>query len=175
MLKLLNNLITAVMPILLVGCAASLNGVGVDMTGQAYFSPHAPSSDDVAVVYIYWNQPDAEQYFPSYKKPSWTTRVNGKTNAKLELGSYSVVEVNPGKVKVDARLALGTNLDNMSDRSPSTSLTAEAGEVYFVKATLDQGSLGLELRLDREFSERDAYNYLYGTKYQPNRQESLIY
>lgn len=174
MLKLLKCFVIALL-ISIVGCTASFNGVGVDTTGQAYFSPHTPSSDEVAVVYIYWNQPEAEQYFPAFRKPSWATRVNGKTNAKLEMGSYSVVEVNPGKVRVDARQSLGSRFDNLSDRDPSMSFTAEAGETYFVRAQLEQGSLGLEMRLDRVFDQREAYNFLYGTKYQQNQQESLIY
>ena len=173
-MKILNNLMALITPILFVGCAVSYNGVGVDTTGQTYFSPHAPSSDDVAVVYIYWNQPEAEQYFPT-RAPRWNTRVNGKTNAKLEMSSYSVVEVNPGRVRVEARRSLGSSIENLSDRDPSISLNAEAGEIYFVRAQLEQSNLGLEMRLDRVIDQREAYNYLYGTKYQSNQQESLIY
>ena len=175
MSKLISCFVVPLVLISILGCQASMNGMGVDTSQQAYYSPHAPSSEEVAVVYIYWNQPGVDGYFPSFKKPRWTTRVNGKMNAKLELGTYSVVEVNPGKVRVDARQALGQSFEDLSNRNPSMSLNAEAGEVYFVKAVLEQGSLGLEMKLRQEINEREAYNYLYGTKYQSDRNENMIY
>lgn len=174
-MKLLTSFAALIFPLFFLGCTASYNGVGIDTTEDAYFAPYYPSnSDEVAVVYIYWNQPEVEQYFPTIKKPRWSTRVNGKTNAKLEMGSYSVVEVNPGRVRVDARKQLG-GPENISNRDPSLSLTAEAGKTYFVKAQLEQGSVGLELRFYQIHDEREAYNFLYGTKYQKNQQESMLY
>lgn len=155
-------------------CAVGVNGVGVS-TGQQYFSPYGAREEGTAVVYIYWNQSDIGQYIPfSARKPSWNTYVNRKKNAELEEGSYSVVEVNPGRVRIEARIRFGSSPD-FSDRSANIGLGAKAGEIYFVSAKLIQGSLGLELVLDREISERNAYDNLYGLRYQENLQESMLY
>ncbi len=155
-------------------CAVGVNGVGVS-TGQQYFSPYAAREEGTAVVYIYWNQADIGRYIPfSARKPSWNTYVNQKKNAELEEGSYSVVEVAPGRTRIEARIKFGSSQD-FSDRSANIGLGAKAGEIYFVSAKLTQGSLGLELVLDREIRENKAYENLYGLKHQKNLQESMLY
>ena len=173
----LSSLLTSTIVLLLIsGCTASVNGVGGNIGGgQQYYSPYAASDEGTAVVYIYWNQNDIERYIPfGNRKPTWNTYVNRKRNAELDEGSYSVVEVNPGRVSIEARTRIGSD-PNISDRSAHIGLSAKAGETYYISARLGQGNLGLELVLDREISEREAYNHLYGLRYQKNLQDTMVY
>ncbi len=161
--------------ILLTACTAGLNGVKVG-AGQTYFSPYARTMENTAVVYIFWNQPDIERFIPlGERKPVWETYVNRKKNAKLEVDSYSVVEVEEGRVSIEARPKLGSGITGLSSRNPHIGLSAKAGETYYIKARLEQVVSGsFELSFDRVMSEREAYQFLYGMLYQPNLQESMI-
>ena len=162
---------------LLVSCTAGVNGVQVN-AGQIYFSPYAPSMENTAVVYIYWNQRDIERYIAfGERKPEWETYVNRKKNARLEEGTYSVVEVEAGRVSIEARPRIGSRgTTSLSSRNPTIGISAKAGETYFIKARLEQASDGsLELNFDREINEREAYQYLYGLRYQQNLQDSMVY
>lgn len=157
------------------GCTAGINGARVS-AGQTYFSPYTAAQDGTAVVYIYWNQPDIERYLPmGARKPRWHTYVNRKRNAEMESGGYSVVEVNPGSVRIESRMRLGANELGIDDRAASIRFTAKAGETYFVYAQMRQGSLGKQLEFKRELSEREAYRWLYGLLYQENLQDSILY
>ena len=160
----------------LTGCAVGVNGTTVS-TGQTYFSPYAPTTETTAVVYIYWNQRDLERYISfGEREPEFETFVNRKKNARLEEGSYSVVEVEAGRVSISARPRLGFSGTDLSSRNPQISLSAKAGESYYVKAQLERSTQGsLELQFERVINEREAYQYLYGLLYQKNLQESMIY
>jgi hypothetical protein len=173
-MKILPSLFLSITFIAVNACTVGANGARVS-TGQTYFSPYAPTMENTAVVYIYWNQSDIERYIPfGQSKPEWNTFVNRKKNAELEEGSYSVVEVEAGRVAINARPRISAN-SQLSNRDPQIGLSAKAGETYYIKAQLVQGTLGLELQFEREISEREAYQYLYGLRYQKNLQESMVY
>lgn len=171
-----NILVLLASLIMLSACSASMNGVGASV-GQTYFAPYAPEQETTAVVYIYWNQRDIERYIPfGARKPEWHTYVNRKRNAELEQGGYSVVEVNPGRVNIEARMRFGASNNSIDDRPANISISAKAGETYFVYARLGPGSVGgSQLQLDREISEREAYQWLYGLRYMENLQDSMLY
>ncbi len=173
-MKFCLSLLSIITVLGLTACSGSINGVGASV-GQQHYSPYTSAEEGTAVVYIYWNQRDIERYVPfGTRKPTWNTYVNRKKNAELDEGSYSVVEVKPGRATIEARARLGAN-SNISDRGARIGLSAKPGETYYIRARLIQGSLGLELNLEREISEREAYNHLYGLRYQENLQNSMIY
>ena len=168
-------LVSAVASLLLYGCSIGVNGTTVGAS-QAYFSPYTPTREDVAVVYIYWNQEDIDSYLLAGSvRPRWYTYVNRKKNAEIAEGSYSVVEVQPGRVNVEARIQFGIDSSDIIDRPATLNLTAKAGQFYYVSARIDQEVLGKQLQLKQEPNERQAYSYLYGLRYQRNLQKTLLY